>query len=198
MGARDGAAFALAEYLKTVEFFAYGGDVSDRAFKARNVYPYWPKLESLSAKPSISITDAGPSDDDDFDMTVLEELHDQGSQDVAVTLEKKGMFQIDLWPTTQPEREAMMAGISRIFLKRPARLLLGIHPAALPARLRDQSQTFRCRFVLDSAPEIIDSKSDAEMDMWRARAIIAWDAALVSLEQIPELLLIPITGGLVA
>jgi len=116
---RNAMADALATFLRCATFRRGGGLVADEDFALERVEPWWPDPKFSIDYPSASIIeiDEIPYEAHALTPTPLEHTWHVYGDDTVVwkTGEAVVSFQVDLWATDDPTREAMLARLPSLF-----------------------------------------------------------------------------------
>lgn len=178
---RNAAAEILAAYLRRVEWSS--PDVADsvgpggaRRWRLNQVLTNWPTSGQPLDYPACSIDeDAVPYEAHALVPTVLEETWNCYGAGTVLwkTAEEVLDFQVDFWTNAEPDREAVEAGLPRVFAPAETRygVLLSGHP-------RYFSRPIRATLV---DHQRIDSSEDAYLRERRLRATIRVEIDVVHL-----------------
>lgn len=138
VGPIDAMVQTLGAYLSSLTFRVWGGeDVKDRDFQLVGVRANWPSPDVGMVYPSASIVEPTPTSYEahSLNATALEEtwgrfdhfigLETRTTDDAAgkTCLWKEGeavqQFQVDFWTDTEPDRQAIEAGLAAAFSPDP-------------------------------------------------------------------------------
>lgn len=138
IGPREAMVQALGAYLSSLTFRVWGGeDVHDHEFQLAGVRAFWPSPDVGIVYPSASIVEPTPTSHEahSLNATPLEEtwgrfdhflgLPTRETDDAAgkTCLWKEGeatqSFQVDFWTDTEPDRQAIEAGLPAAFAPDP-------------------------------------------------------------------------------
>ena len=130
---RNAAAEILAAYLRQVIFRIDGGLAESKEFRLNDVLANWPEVEEALDYPSASIDDGVSNyEPHNFTPTMCEETLDCFGKGTVLwkTSELVVDFQVDYWTNTEADRQAISAGLPRIFNPTEIRsgVLLSGHP----------------------------------------------------------------------
>jgi len=188
LGPRKAAALTLAAYLKTVDFYVYGGKSEDETFRLVDVKTQWPNAKEPHVYPSASIIEAGPSNysEHSFQPIPLEETigefdcylgKPKGSNATVLWKESEleTDFQLDFWLSNQADQAAVEAALGEIF--NPSEEMVGI-------LLQGPEQYYNreMRFTLLET-EYMDTGDAAYDNEWRLRCIVRLESDIVSLRE---------------
>lgn len=116
---RNAMAEVLATFLRCAKFRRGGGKVGATEFGLERVEPWWPDPKRAIEYPSASIVeiDEIPYETHALTPTPLENTWDAIDPDTVLwkTGEAVVSFQLDLWCTDDPTREAMLARLPSLF-----------------------------------------------------------------------------------
>jgi hypothetical protein len=179
---RNAAAETLAAYLGGVIFVIAGGKAEDKEFRLSEVLPNWPEADVELKYPSASIDDGpAPYEAHDFVPTMQEDTYNVFCPGTVIwkTGELVVEFQVDFWTNTEATRQAIAAGLPRIFNPTETRsgVLLAGHPDYF-------HRAVRCTLLDVDRNDGEDSTYDRER---RLRTVVKAEIDVVHLRQVSQL-----------
>lgn len=182
MDVRTAAAESLAAYLKNVIFLIAGGKAEDTEFRLNEVLPNWPESDVALNYPAASIDDGpAPYEAHNFTPTMQENTYNVFCPGTVLwkTGELVVDFQVDFWTNTQATRQAIAAGLPRIFNPTETRsgVLLAGHPDYF-------HRAVRCTLMDADRADDGDTTYDRER---RLRTVVKSEIDVVHLRQVTQL-----------
>lgn len=179
LDARNAAAETLAAYLGQVVFVVDGRKADDSKFRLNEVLANWPEAEVQLDYPAASIDgEAAPYEAHNFVPTMLEDTFNCYGE--GLVLWKTGElildFQVDFWTNTEADRQAISAGLPRIFNLTEIRsgVLLAGHPDYF-------GRAVRCTLMDTDRADESDTTFDRER---RLRVMVRSEIDVVHLRQV--------------
>lgn len=199
LGPRNAAARVLAQLLKrdliaTIEPLAgSGGEPTDVSLV--EVFDQFPRTQPALQKPCASIEDVDAVElVDDLDEGYYGEQYDEENGRRLVSAEATGLFQVDLWCNSPPERESFEGAFAAIF-EGWGYVLVEMPIEALPPAFRGRADLVPViRLTIASTPKNVDDDDSAMREEWRSTAQVEWDAELLTAADCERLDVIAITG----